>query len=194
MNSETGDYKSYLSKFRLMAEVYDQFLAYKTQLELEIWKNMEALQAFETSPFTKSGNSIRIMREQVEEIDHIIKKNLQEKASLTKENEKLEMQLSHIMKSINDHIQDAFFEKNIINKRLERAKSEKERVKKTFDAYLNKVHVLKKMTLENGKLWRINKTENWGLVLQLRNLKYRCKVLATNEQNEQQENAPDEQT
>ena len=194
MNNETGDYKSYLSKFRLMAEVYDQFLAYKTQLELEIWKNMEALQAFETSPFTKSGNSIRIMREQVEEIDHIIKKNLQEKASLTKENEKLEMQLSHIMKSINDHIQDAFFEKNIINKRLERAKSEKERVKKTFDAYLNKVHVLKKMTLENGKLWRINKTENWGLVLQLRDLKYRCKVLATNEQNEQQENAPDEQT
>ena len=194
MNNETGDYKSYLSKFRLMAEVYDQFLAYKTQLELEIWKNMEALQAFETSPFTKSGNSIRIMRQQVEEIDHIIKKNLQEKASLTKENEKLEMQLSHIMKSINDHIQDAFFEKNIINKRLERAKSEKERVKKTFDAYLNKVHVLKKMTLENGKLWRINKTENWGLVLQLRDLKYRCKVLATNEQNEQQENAPDEQT
>ena len=194
MNNETGDYKSYLSKFRLMAEVYDQFLAYKTQLELEIWKNMEALQAFETSPFTKSGNSIRIMREQVEEIDHIIKKNLQEKASLTKENEKLEMQLSHIMKSINDHIQDAYLEKNIINKRLERAKSEKERVKKTFDAYLNKVHVLKKMTLENGKLWRINKTENWGLVLQLRDLKYRCKVLATNEQNEQQENAPDEQT
>ena len=177
-----------------MAEVYDQFLAYKTQLELEIWKNMEALQAFETSPFTKSGNSIRIMREQVEEIDHIIKKNLQEKVSLTKENEKLEMQLSHIMKSINDHIQDAFFEKNIINKRLERAKSEKERVKKTFDAYLNKVHVLKKMTLENRKLWRINKTENWGLVLQLRDLKYRCKLLATNEQNEQQENAPDEQT
>ena len=68
-----------------MAEVYDQFLAYKTQLELEIWKNMEALQAFETSPFTKSGNSIGIMREQVEEIDHIIKKNLQEKASLTKD-------------------------------------------------------------------------------------------------------------
>ena len=113
-----------------MAEVYDQFLAYKTQLELEIWKNMEALQAFETSPFTKSGNSIGIMREQVEEIDHIIKKNLQEKASSTKENEKLEMQLSHIMKSINDHIQDAYLEKNIINKRLERAKSEKERVKK----------------------------------------------------------------
>lgn len=194
MNNETGDYKSYLSKFRLMAEVYDQFLAYKTQLELEIWKNMEALQAFETSPFTKSGNSIGIMREQVEEIDHIIKKNLQKKASLTKENEKLEMQLSHIMKSINDHIQDAYLEKNIINKRLERAKSEKERVKKTFDAYLNKVHVLKKMTLENRKLWRINKIENWGLVLQLRDLKYRCKVLATNEQNEQQENAPDEQT
>ena len=50
------------------------------------------------------------------------------------------------------------------------------------------------MTLENRKLWRINKIENWGLVLQLRDLKYRCKVLATNEQNEQQENAPDEQT
>ena len=177
-----------------MSEAYDQFLAYKTQLELEIWKYMEALQAIETSPFTEPDNGIKVMRERLEEIDHNIIKNLQEKASLTKEHEELEKQLSNIMKSIHDHIQEAYIEKNIINKRVERVKSEKQRVKKICDAYLNKVHVLRKITLENQKLWRINKTENWGLVLQLRDLKYRCKVIAKNAQNRQQENALDEQT
>ena len=56
--------------------------------------------------------------------------------------------------------QEAYIEKNIINKRVGRVKSEKQRVKKTCDGYLNKVHVLRKITLENQKLWRINKTEN----------------------------------
>ena len=180
MNDESGVYKTYLSKYKVMSETCDQFLAYKSQLELEIWKNMKALQVFETSPFTESDNGINVMREQLEEIDHDIIKNLQEKASLTKENEELEKQLSQIAKSIHDHIQDAYIEKNIINKRVEIVKSEKQRVKKIFDAYLNKVHVLRKMTLENRKLWRINKTENWDLVLQLRDLKYRYKVIATN--------------